>query len=691
MNEASRLFGRTKQGFIGTKWGRDFEARYMITAQALETDTKSLGEHPPMPRLTLRVGITGHRPKPERLPPQSLGFVGGRLKQVFDAVDKALADLVEKYKDYFDGVPAVRLVSALAEGADQLAVAAKPAVWALDAVLPLPRNHYVKDFETPLVGERDSAVRTFTDLLDRAETTLELPVESVGFGGEDDETAEPLGLARQAAYVRLGGFLLRQIDVLVAVWDNKADDGRGGTGDVVRAAVAAGIPTVWINPLHDGFARMIEGLDKRGKIIAPNVDCTKASLSEAIAALVGIPEAKDDSGGQIDVDPVALRLKDYARERWPGPSRWILYDAFRRRIEGKPLRRRIVSDGAEYRLRWDPAPSEIPAVGPLRARIENMLLPRYTWAEALASAYSHRYRSAYFICYTLTALAVFFALLGIFAHEYCYGIELVRAKAFLVSIELLLIISVLWIVHRGRRERWKEKWMEYRCLAELLLNARFLAFVGEHGRAHSSGAASAVNGWVLWYLRATIREIGLPSASLDGTYQRAVLGAVDNLVVTTQRRWHSVNEATLRRMDQWLHRFGDRCFLFTTLILGTFFLVWMLRESMNAWGGDVRAEWLSHLLEESTNLLTLFAALLPAIGAAAAGVRETGDFGKVAERSAKTVEALAGLSRDIKKARHSTITLDQTGDILLTTAQVLTEDLAAWQSVYGHKRLELPA
>ncbi|MDU6134408.1 hypothetical protein, partial [Bradyrhizobium sp.] len=66
-----------------------------------------------------------------------------------------------------------------------------------------------------------------------------------------------------------------------------------------------------------------------------------------------------------------------------------------------------------------------------------------------------------------------------------------------------------------------------------------------------------------------------------------------------------------------------------------------------------------------------------------------GDFGKVAERSTKTVEALNEISGDIKKAR-STLRLDETGDMLLTTAQILTEDLAAWQSVYGHKRLELP-
>ncbi|MDU1493728.1 MULTISPECIES: hypothetical protein [Bradyrhizobium] len=662
-----------------------------MTVQALESDANALGEYPPMPGLTLRVGITGHRPKPERLPPQSISFVTNRLKEVFDAVDRALSDLIEKYQDYYEGVPKVRLVSGLAEGADQLAVAAMPAAWALDAILPLPRDHYVKDFETPLLGDGDSAVKTFTNLVDRAETVLELPTESVGVRGGGDEAAEPLGLAREAAYVRLGGFLLRQIDILVAVWDDKADEGRGGTGDVVRAAVAAGIPTVWINPLHGSPARIIEGFDERGKTIAPDADCTKGSLSEAIDVLIGIAEAKSDSDEKLEAEPVAQRLKDYAQETWPSPSRWIAYDAFRRVVEGKPIRSAIASDRAEHRLRWDPPPSQIPAVGPLRASLEEMLLPRFAWAEALASAYSHRYRSAYIVCYTLASCAVAVALMGVFAHDWFRENhdQLLLAKAILVLIELLLIGFVVWIVTQGRRERWKEKWMEYRCLAELLLNARFLAFVGEHGRAHRFGAASTANGWVLWYLRATIREIGLPSASLDGTYQRSLLGALDRLVVTTQRNWHQGNAAALRRMDQWLHRFADGCFLLTAVVLGAFLLGCACQEALQLWGDHAAAEWLSGHLVASTNLLTFFAALLPAFGAAAAGVRETGDFGKVAERSTKTVEALNEISGDIKKAR-STLRLDETGDMLLTTAQILTEDLAAWQSVYGHKRLELP-
>jgi hypothetical protein len=35
--------------------------------------------------------------------------------------------------------------------------------------------------------------------------------------------------------------------------------------------------------------------------------------------------------------------------------------------------------------------------------------------------------------------------------------------------------------------------------------------------------------------------------------------------------------------------------------------------------------------------------------------------------------------------------LEQTAEILIETARILSEDLAAWQQLYGRKRLSLPA
>jgi hypothetical protein len=97
-----------------------------------------------------------------------------------------------------------------------------------------------------------------------------------------------------------------------------------------------------------------------------------------------------------------------------------------------------------------------------------------------------------------------------------------------------------------------------------------------------------------------------------------------------------------------------------------------------------------NFLEESRDGVTYVATWFPALGGALAGIRETGDFAGSAALSLKTASALEGLKRDYAEAKR-TLSLGDTGDVLIATARVMTEDLTAWQSIYGRKRLTLPA
>ena len=113
-----------------------------------ETTPRNPYDFPPKPRLTLRVGVTGHRPKPSKFPPASVQWVKKRLGEVFAGIDAALAVFSDKNRDFYSrDLPVVRLVSGMAEGVDQIAVALKPDTWALDAVLPFPRESYIADFQ----------------------------------------------------------------------------------------------------------------------------------------------------------------------------------------------------------------------------------------------------------------------------------------------------------------------------------------------------------------------------------------------------------------------------------------------------------------------------------------------------------------------------------------------------------------
>src|SRR5580704_6749961 len=89
-----------------------------------ETTPRNPYDFPPKPRLTLRVGVTGHRPKPSKFPPASVQWVKKRLGEVFAGIDAALAVFSDKNRDFYSrDLPVVRLVSGMAEGVDQIAVA----------------------------------------------------------------------------------------------------------------------------------------------------------------------------------------------------------------------------------------------------------------------------------------------------------------------------------------------------------------------------------------------------------------------------------------------------------------------------------------------------------------------------------------------------------------------------------------
>jgi hypothetical protein len=334
--------------------------------------------------------------------------------------------------------------------------------------------------------------------------------------------------------------------------------------------------------------------------------------------------------------------------------------------------------------------TDAPPVGELSARIIGAAKPRYAWADTLAVYLANVYRSAYVIVYLAAAFAVAVGLGGVFLHANDPD-KMLACKSILVAIELITIVGIILIVRKGRGGRWHQRFLEYRALAEMLRDVRFLAYAGENGRMLRTNELGSASAWFLWYLRATIRELGLPHAVLDGTYQRIHLAAVEKHTVADQIEHHRRNAVTLFSMNHAIHWFGDACFYATGAVL----LLWLVGALLVWATASLHVQFdivgrIHALLPASKDVVTYIVAGLPALGAALAGIRETGDFEGVAALSAKTASALETLKRDYAEAKR-TLLLDDTGDVLIGTAQVLTDDLAAWQSLYGRKRLTLPA
>jgi hypothetical protein len=122
-------------------------------------------------------------------------------------------------------------VSGFAEGADQMAVAAAPADWTVEAILPFPREEFLKDFEQSAAGNGHDVRGDFLASLARASIVTELPTPEAG--------------SRDDGYLAAGRAMLGRIDLLIAVWDGNAAKS-GGTGHIVQEACDGGIPVVWI-------------------------------------------------------------------------------------------------------------------------------------------------------------------------------------------------------------------------------------------------------------------------------------------------------------------------------------------------------------------------------------------------------------------------------------------------------------
>lgn len=159
--------------------------------------------HPPRARLTIRVGVTGHRPN--KLGAAQLDVLRARVGEALSAIEEPVRACAGAAA-YAEGAPVFRLISALAEGADRLvAEIAIGRGYQLQCVLPFHRDEYETDFETP-----DSRMQ-FQALLDGATAVFEL----------EGRRAEE-GLAYRAA-------------------------GAGGTAEVVDQALDLGVPVIRID------------------------------------------------------------------------------------------------------------------------------------------------------------------------------------------------------------------------------------------------------------------------------------------------------------------------------------------------------------------------------------------------------------------------------------------------------------
>jgi hypothetical protein len=617
-----------------------------MLAPDVMTDTDM---QPPRPRLTLRVGVTGHRWGASLDPGETTRIkaqLGGIL---LHSAAVAEAVCTRHRASFAPAPPRLVAVSSLAEGADRLfASEALAAGWELEAVLPFAAEEYAHDFES---AERK---REFEALLARSGAVFEIadPRRS----GDASEAYETAGLV-----------MLEQIDLLIAIWDGGESRGRGGTREVADEATRRGVPVVWVhagaaNPaaLWDGFAALpLPELEQ-------DVAATPAPFAQVVSDLVAPPAE----------GPAAERLRNFFAEAERAAPWWTRgYDIMLRVAVGRPLRLfappvTVASRHGE----WDGFLQSLPPNGTLSERLRTVLLARFLWADQLATLYGRVYRGAYVLVFTLAALAVAVGLLALFFWDFIW------AKTVFVIVEFVLIALIIAITRAGSRGSWHQRFLDARRLAEMLRHARMLAPLGRTAGVGEAPHTDPGEHWTSWYARAARRELGLPRARADAGYLERVMAATFAHEVAPQIAYHRNNQRMLRSLHHRLDHLGVRFFYVT----GALCVVWLVAAALYE-SGLAGAEWIKSVLKP---LLTFLAAVLPAMGAALAGIRAQGDFETSAARSQATERELVQIGERV--AQSPPTDYRQACIVQLAVADAMASELGSWRSLYANRPLAIP-
>ncbi len=637
-------------------------------------DVVAQSSRAPRPPLVFRVGVVGHRP--DRLKAAELDGLKQALGLVLSSVARAVGEFHGAHLRLFgDAPPELRAISPLAEGTDRMfAEEALDREYSLCCPMPFFQEEYEKDFAPgPALEER--SLERFRGILRSAReqgrlTTFELD------GDREQETT---------AYSAVGRVVVNQSDLLVVVWDGVRLDRGGGTEEKFDEALVLGKPVVWIDAHRPHTFQVIERAAPiprlpAGQRARPREGASLEDLKALVRDSLALPE---NAGGPTEGREITL--DDFCKETKPILNFGVPWRLFRDAIGDFTLRRPrlFVPDfEAAAEGEWPRGDSTGPG------RMIDRLRPYYAWTDGPAVWYSDAYRSVSVLSFVLAALAVILALVPIAAGW--TGAAHAHLEIAFVSAELLAIVLVLALVFFCRERRWHDKWIDYRLTSELLRHVRLvgpLAGARSVPPAHAHLASYRHPGatWAAWYARAVERSLELPTARVDTPYLRAAAADLRS-IIGGQRDYHEATAARAHRIEKRLHWLGMGLFGATLLCC-----VVHLLPHASAWFGHV------HLSPEFMGSLC---AILPALGAACAGINNFGEFrrvGKQSEAMVRRLDTLHERSKVLEKAvggpppaKDESPLSAQLADLATEASQVMVNEVLGWRIVFLDRPPVLP-
>ena len=496
--------------------------------------------------------------------------------------------------------------------------------------------------------------------------------------------------ARHGAYRAQAGILLRQTDILLALEDPQSAGKPGGTRETINRALSLGMPVLYL-PLGEQRIALLRSIDDLEK--DEHAKLWKKHLTTSIRTLLADPRSLSDAAGQSPSDNRELReRREYERQ--------LLAEFFAAEIPAASIRPRLWS---RFKLGSSTTPRPTEIQDP--SAIQGLAHEGYCADRALCRAVSRTFLLAYGLAVLAVGLAAASQVVLIF-YPQAHGAQDIPWWIFVAFgvCKLIVVVTILRIIQEANRNRWSEKSVDYRYLAERLAPMAYLPFAGSLWALPpgSGGYATRVGTQTVldWLFQAMVRQVSLeaviPAGGPGGRVEADLLAAVtaiSNEWIANQLRYHARNADAMGRMSKGFEHAVRLMNLSVVWIVGLDLAVLLLA------GVHLLPTGLSDRLLLLSPWFLFLSATLPAAVASANGVRFQSECARFADRSKQMKRMLSVLktradilSKEIEDDRAAPEARPGRSMDVLHLAEECTkltlDEAAEWSFVYAKEIIE---
>ena len=472
---------------------------------------------------SISVGVTGHR----TIPSNNTLFIKYRIEKILSAITSASLQIVNAHPDIFTPTPQLTVNSCLSEGADRLV--AREGLhqgFNLGAILPFHRSSPIHGHD--LSASDQIIARAELDyLLQASKNIFEINSDIGAFAS--DASGEKL---RQNAYLSASISMLKNSDIILALWNKKLQQRPGSTHDVLNRALNMNKIVILIETENNTKPCLCSLVDNNITYSALNND-----FSDLKKLIVGnfLPPHADLI--QINSLKECLNDLDFPEKKIPYiATLWNKFYKF------------ISRSGGPIGQHYEPSPQP------------KTLSLYYNKFSQLSNYYSQCYRSFFLFSPTLSTLAVSVAVITLsLPKAYIFW------KIFGGGLEIFLISTLLFSHKISEKFKWKEKFTNYRLITEVLRHSIALHSLGTCLSLEESGLVyeNKNRHWVYWLAHNLLRIQGIPSYywSSDSVKQHSLI----KNWLGEQKNYHITNATRSKNAQHFFHR-STNGFVFLTVI-----------------------------------------------------------------------------------------------------------------------------